>query len=452
MVNRRGFLTALLTPSWVAGASRVGSAELFSPSTSARDGERESNRNSAVRLLGSSNPSFPDENDPAFWDRVRDQFYLPRGEAFFNTGTLGAIPRPVLERVIEEMRTLQATLARWDYTPRTPNWFIGYSPELPVREKLGRLVNAGADEIALTQNATFGMNFAARGLDLKRGDEVITTDQEHPGGVCGWQERAKREGIVWKQVHMPVPANDPDRLVSLFADAITPSTRVLAYPHIISATAVVMPAKRLTALAHEKGCLSIVDGAQAMGQVEVDLKDLGCDAYFSSPHKWLLAPAGNGFFYIRRDRQNLFWTTLASAEWDNHKDGMYRFMQYGTGNRSLLTGLDAALDFHFRLGPERVRRRIRGLADRLRAGLQQIPRVRISSPVNAELAGAVAVYRIEGVPATRLEEELWNRRRLRVRSVGDALGVRQSCQIYNSEAEIDATLEVVRDLARERKT
>ena len=428
MLNRRSFLAALAAPSLLAG--KAGAA-------TGTDLPR-----SAAAL-----PALPDDSDPAFWERVREQFTIPPGEAFFNTGTIGAMPRPVLERVIEDMRTLQATVAHWDYTPRTPNWISGYSPELPLREKLARLVNADPLEIAVTQNATFGMNFVANGLDLKAGDEVVTTDQEHPGGVCGWQMRAKRDGIVWKQVKIPVPANDPDQLVRSFAEAMTSRTRVLAVPHIISATAVVLPVKRLTALAHDHGCLAIIDGAQAVGQVEVDLKAIGCDAYFSSPHKWLLAPAGNGLLYIRRDRQEIFWTTLCSSEWDNQKDGMYRFMQYGTGNRSLLVGLEAALDFHFRLGPERVRKRIRSLADRLRAGLQQIPGVKINSPVHPELAGAVVVYAVEGVPAFDLQEGLWARKRLRPRSVDDPLGVRQSCAIYNNEAEIDATLEIVRALA-----
>jgi len=429
MLNRRSFLAALAAPSLLAGkAGAVAGADL---------------PRSAVAL-----PALPDDSDPAFWERVRDQFYITPGEAFFNTGTIGATPRPVLERIIEDMRTLQGTITRWDYTPRTPNWISGYSPELPLREKFAKLVNAEAMEIAITQNATFGMNFVAHGLDLKVGDEVVTTDQEHPGGVCGWQMRAKRDGIVWKQVKIPVPANDPDHLVRSFAEAITPHTRVLAVPHITSTTAVVLPVKRLTALAHEHGCLAIIDGAQAVGQVEVDLKAIGCDAYFSSPHKWLLAPPGNGLLYIRRDRQEMFWTTLCSSEWDNQKDGMYRFMQYGTGNRSVQAGLDAALDFHFRLGPERVRKRIRSLADRLRAGLQQIPGVKINSPVHPELAGAVVVYAVEGVPALDLQEELWDRKRLRPRSMGEPLGVRQSCAIYNNEAEIDATLEIVRALAR----
>lgn len=435
MLNRRSFLAALTAPSLLARETAARSAALLSvPRTSAADSP-------------SPSPVWPDESDPAFWDRIRDQFYITPGEAFFNTGTLGATPRPVLERVIEDMRTLQATITRWDYTPRTPNWISGYAPELPLREKMGRLVNAAATDLAITQNATFGMNFVAHGLDLKAGDEVVTTDQEHPGGVCGWQMRVKRDGIVWKQVKVPVPANDPDQLVQLFAEALTPRTRVLAVPHIISATAVVLPVKRLAELAHAHNCLTIIDGAQAVGQVEVDLKALDCDAYFSSPHKWLLAPAGNGLFYIRRDRQDQFWTTLCSSEWENRKDGMYRFMQYGTGNPSLLAGLDAALDFHFRIGPERIRTRIRFLADRLRAGLQQIAGVKVSSPVHPALAGGAVVYAVEGIPALDLQEELWARRRLRPRAVGDSLGVRQSCQIYNNEAEIDATLEVVRTLA-----
>jgi len=430
MPDRRNFIASLFAPPLLSAA--VASAEPVPAPQAA------------------SVPPLPEESDPAFWDRIRDQFYITRGEAFFNTGTIGAVPRPVLERMIEEMRTLQATVCRWDYTSQTPNWITGYDPQLPLREKLGKLVNADAAEIALVQNATLGMNFLAHGLDMKSGDEVITTNQEHPGGHCGWSERVKRDGIVWKQVEMPVPANDPDEIVKRFAGQFTPRTRVLAVPHIISPTAVVMPVKRLSALAHAHGCLAIIDGAQAVGQVKVDLRDIGCDAYFSSPHKWLLAPAGNGMLYIRRDKQDWFWTTLCSAEWDNRKDGMYRFMQYGTGNPALLSGLDAAIDFHNRVGPERVRARIRFLADRLRSGLQQIPGAKINSPVHPELAGAMVVYALEGVPATKVEDELWTRARLRPRSMGDPLGIRHSCQIYNSEAEIDTALEILRDLAKKK--
>ena len=426
-MNRRGFLNSLVAPTMLVAGKGTASPQ---PAPQA-----------------SAAPPWPHDSDPEFWERIRDQFYIIPGEAFFNTGTLGATPRPVLERVIEDMRTVQATITRWDYTPNTPDLISGYGPQLPIREKLARLVNAEARDLALTQNATFGASFVADGLGLKAGEEVILTDREHPGAISAWQARAKRSGIVVKQVPIPIPANDPDRLVQLFAGAITPRTRVLAFPHIISACAVVLPAKRLTQLAHEHNCLAVVDGAQAIGQVKIDLADMGCDAYFASPHKWLLAPAGNGIFYIRRDQQAKVWTTLCSFSWDDHDDGMFRFMQYGTGNPSLLAGLDAALDFHFRIGPEKARQRMRLLADRLRHGLQQIPRSQITSPVHPELAGACVVHRVEGIPAAKLEERLWVEKRIRTRSQGDQLGVRQSCQIFNSEIEIDATLEVVRKLA-----
>ncbi len=144
MTNRRGFLYSVFA-SALGGAMSTRAAPAPTP-----------------RGL----PPFPDDNDPEFWDRIRDQFYIPRGEAFFNTGTIGSVPRPVLERVIEDMRTLEATVTRWDYSENTPNWISGYSPELPLRDKLGKLVNVEGKDIALTQNATFGSNFVANGLSL----------------------------------------------------------------------------------------------------------------------------------------------------------------------------------------------------------------------------------------------------------------------------------------------
>jgi isopenicillin-N epimerase len=167
MVNRRTFLNFALAPAVLGTVkgSKADPAPLPTPDTV---------------------PPMPEENDPAFWDRVRDQFYIIPGEAYFNTGTIGATPRPVLERVIEDMRRLEETVTRWDYSANTPNWISGYGPRMPLREKLGRLVNAEGRDIALTQNATMGMNFVAGGIDLKAGDEVILTNREHPGGICGW--------------------------------------------------------------------------------------------------------------------------------------------------------------------------------------------------------------------------------------------------------------------------
>jgi selenocysteine lyase/cysteine desulfurase len=228
---------------------------------------------------------------------------------------------------------------------------------------------------------------------------------------------------------------------------MTPRTKVLAVPHITSGHGIVLPVQKLCALAKSRGVFSVIDGAQAVGQLHVNVRDIGCDAYFTSPHKWLLAPKGNGFLYVRRDVQDRIWPTLASSQWNNHKDGMFRLQQYGTLNQSLLRGLEVAVDFMDRIGRDRIEERVRFLGDYLRRGLGQVPGVVLNSPVNPALAAGITTYGIKGVTGRQLQDELWNRKRIRVRASGTT-GVRQSCHIYNNVAELDATLEVVKSLAR----
>lgn len=430
-MNRRHFFRALVAP---AVLPLAGSTKLAA----------------AAEMAGEHQDQWPAPDDPQYWRWIRQQFLIPPDEAFFNTGTLGACPRQVVEVVTRDLRQLQETLAHWDYKPEHPDWFSGYRPLVELRRKLAQVIHAEAYEIALTQNATMGMNFMAHGLNLQPGDEVLSTNQEHPGGRCGWQMRALRQGIVWRPLEIPIPPPDPETIINLFAEALTPRTRVIAISHITSAFGIVMPVRQICQLARPRGIFTIIDGAQAVGQLHVNVKELGCDAYFSSPHKWLLAPPGNGFLYIRQDRLDQVWTTLCSSEWNNYRDGAYRLMQYGTGNLSLLRGLEAAIDFHLRIGPDRVEKRIVGLANRLREGLQRIKGVTILSPVHPALAGAMVTYRVEGMTGPQLQDELWARRKIRVRSMGNNEGVRQSVHIYNSPEEIDATLEIVRTLTAER--
>jgi len=236
-------------------------------------------------------------------------------------------------------------------------------------------------------------------------------------------------------------------VVKIFADAISPRTKVIAVPHITGKYGIVLPVQKICELGRQRGLFTFVDGAQAVGQLRVDVKAMGCDAYATSPHKWLFAPPGNGLLYIREERAKDVWATLASAQWDNYSDGVFRLMQFGTANLSLLVGLDAALDFHQRIGSERIEKRIIGLADRLRSGLRKINGVNIFSPSHPALAGAMVTYGVNGVTGHQLQDGLWNQKKIRVRAQGDE-GVRQSVHIYNSPEEVDATLEVVRSLAK----
>jgi selenocysteine lyase/cysteine desulfurase len=177
----------------------------------------------------------------------------------------------------------------------------------------------------------------------------------------------------------------------------------------------------------------------------VDVGELGGDAYVGSPHKWLLAPKGTGFRWVRRDVQDRFWTTLASAAWDDREKGAFRFMQYGTGSVPVVDGLLAALRFLDGIGLDAIERWDAALTKRLRDGLARIPAARLSSPADPRFAAAMTTFRVEGMGAKALQDALWARK-VRVRSQGDEKGVRLSAHLYVSPADIDTVLDVVRSL------
>src|SRR5262249_40034447 len=217
------------------------------------------------------------------------------------------------------------------------------------------------------------------GLDLKAGDEVLLTDQEHPGGRCCWEQKAARFGIKVNTVTLPRPPASADDVVGRFADALTPQTRVVAFSHIPSPTGLVLPVKEICRLARQRGVLSTVDGAHAIGQIPLDLHDLGCDFYVTSPHKWLMAPKGTGTLYVRGELHRKLWVNIASADWRNYDRKAYRFSNLGTSNLSVMVGLRAALAFFQAIGPERIYQRIHKLAGRVREKLQAYPQLRLAN-------------------------------------------------------------------------
>lgn len=383
--------------------------------------------------------------DEKFWEQVRQEFSLDPQMAFFNTGTLGAMPRRVFNRVVDHLRLTSEKIAEWDYYGA--DWIGGYQAWSEVREKAARLINCDLKEIALTENATAGMNYIANGLDLQPGDEILGTDQEHPGGESGWKLKAKRCGLIYRQLPLGKPVQSPAEVIDLFTGAIGPKTRVIAIPHLVTGSGAILPVKEICAIAARRGLFTVIDGAQTAGQIKVDVRDLDCDAYYGSFHKWLCAPAGNGFLYLKKEKAPLVWTTLASAQWDNHEDDGFRLSQRGTGNLSLLMGLDEALDFHFELGPEKVYARIKSLGDYLRTRLQEVPGIRIYTPLEPSMAAGITVYNIDGLTGDFIQDELWRRGRMRPRSMGDVFGVRQSTHIYNSFEEIDRTIACLKDIA-----
>jgi selenocysteine lyase/cysteine desulfurase len=385
----------------------------------------------------------PEDDDAKVFAAARKRFLFPTNVTYCNTGTLGAIPRDVMDVYVKGLQQLEQELPDWPYYQADGEPLTGYQPLTEFRAEAGAFINAPAEEIAFTQNATMGMSFVANGLELAAGDEILSTDQEHAGGIGGWRLRAKRHGVVVKELPLAsaIPKG-PEGVVAMFGDAITTKTRVIMFSQITSGRGIRMPTRELCALARDRGVLSVVDGAQAIGQIRVDVKQLGCDVYVASPHKWLLAPKGTGILYIKRDVQPRIWNTLASSGFDDEAAGAFRFMHYGTGSPALVWGLSAALKFITKIGIDRIERWDGMLTKRLRDGLAAMPNTKFTSPNDPRFAAGITTFAVNGRTGRELQDALW-KERIRVRAQGGDAGVRLSAHFYVSPRDIDRVLAVV---------
>jgi selenocysteine lyase/cysteine desulfurase len=378
------------------------------------------------------------------WNVVRDAFLIPDDRIYLNVGTLGPQPRVVVDAVIEHTRRVAMT-----YPPGV-DWEA-------LKNRLGALVRADGAGFVFPRNTTEGMSFVANGIDFRAGDEILTTDHEHIGGLCPWQLASKRHSLVLRQLPLPVPEPVADEIVEIFRRALTPRTRVISVSHVTFTTGLVMPVRELARLCRERDIIFVVDGAHPPGLMPVDLAALQPDFYASSPHKWLLAPQGSGFLWMREDWRTRLWPSLASGGWDDLSLGAHRFNHLGSFDESRLAGLDAALQFHQTLGSERVYARIRQLRRRLAERLQQNPRVRVVSPADdARVAGMVA-FRVEGIEALELQRRLaeidageGRRVRIRTRVIGEYgyNWMRLSPHVYNTNEEIDEAVRLIDSTVR----
>jgi len=273
---------------------------------------------------------------------------------------------------------------------------------------------------------------------LKAGDEVLMTDQEHPGGEQPWNLRAKRYGIVVKKVTLPKPVPNAATVLNLFSEAITPRTRVIFFSHISTVTGVVLPAKELAALARSKGILSAVDGAHVPGMMKLNLHDLGCDLYTSSPHKWLQSPKGSGFLYVREEVIDRMWNTLATEGWDNPKIRAERFQRIGSSNVPVLCGLRASIELANEIGMDRIEKRHRQMADYILQEMVKRGAVSWTSPDPALRCG-IATVNVPPHKMPDLENWMWKEKKIRIRG-GVPTKIRLSTPYYLLRKDVDRYL------------
>src|SRR5512146_368610 len=268
------------------------------------------------------------QDEERYWADLRKQFLIPADEVYLNNGTVGSSPRPVLNAIFDGYNKTEQMAD--DDPEHYPIW--GYEPYNEFRDPLAKFLGADRDEFALLRNATEANCYISQGLDMKAGDEVLMSDQEHPGGEQGWLLRQKRYGIVVKKFEIPKPPKNPAEILNRINDALTPRTRIIFVSHATTVTGVVLPAKEIAALARSKGILSAFDGAHVPGMMRLNIHQIGCDMYTASPHKWLFAPKGSGFLYIRPEVQERVWNTIVTHGWDKPELKAERFMHIGSSN------------------------------------------------------------------------------------------------------------------------
>jgi selenocysteine lyase/cysteine desulfurase len=383
--------------------------------------------------------------DEDFWREVQEGFTLDRTIINLNNG--GVCPSP---RVVHE--AFKRYLDISNQSPVYHMWQVLEPNMESVRRELARDIGADPATIAITRNASESLQTAQLGIDLKPGDEVLTTNQDYGRMLQTWEQRVTRDGIKLTTIPFPVPPTQAD-LVNRFTQAITPATKVIHFCHITNLTGHIFPVKEICDLARRRGILTIVDGAHAYAHFPFKITDFDCDYYGSSLHKWLLAPIGTGLLYVRPDRIEKTWALQpASVSMNNN---IKKFEEIGTHPAANHNAIAEALVFHRGIGIERKAARLRYLKARWAERLTTQSRIQLHTSLDPALSCAIGTVGIAGMKPGDIASKLWADHRIIATpiTVGPAdqpeyAGVRVTPNVYTTLDEVDTFIGAMEKLAR----
>ena len=377
--------------------------------------------------------------DEDFWLGIQQAFTLDRTLINLNNG--GVSPSP---RVVQE--AMRRYLEYSNTAPVYTMWQV-LEPEIEaVRRRLAASFGCDPEEMAITRNASEALEIVQLGLPLERGDEVLTTTQDYPRMLTTWHQRERREGIVVKEISFPVPPPSQDDLADRIERAITPKTKVIHCCHITNLTGQIFPVKRICQLGRARGIEVIVDGAHAYAHFPFTRAELDCDYYGTSLHKWLLAPHGTGFLYVRKAKIERVWPMMAAPPEMNAN--IRKFEEIGTHPAANHNAIAEALTFHEGIGAERKAARLRYLFQRWAKRLEKLPKVKILTPYDPAQSCGLASVAVEGMDVNKLVTYLWDKHRIIVTPIvhKEFSCVRVTPNVYTTTAEIDRFSDVMEEV------
>jgi selenocysteine lyase/cysteine desulfurase len=380
-------------------------------------------------------------SDEGFWGQVQRAFTVDRTLVNLNNG--GVSPSPAFVQ--------DAVKKHQDLSNKAPTYYMWQIQE-PMREgvrkRMAREWGVDPEEVAFVRNASEGLQILQFGMDLQRGDEVLTTTQDYPRMITTFRQRERREGIVLKQVEVPVPSEDPTEVARIFEEAITDRTRMILICHTINLTGQIFPVREISELGRRHGIPVIVDGAHGLAHFDFKLGDLGCDYYATSLHKWLFAPHGTGLLYVKKDKIPSLWPLMAAPE--RMDDNIRKYEEIGTHPAAPYLAIGEALTFHQSLGSQRKEARLRYLRDYWANALLDHDRFRLHTSQRPEFSCGIGNIQLEGIETGALNQWLWQEHKIISVAIKHSQfeGLRVTASVYTLLEELDRFVDAMVHAAR----
>jgi len=426
--SRRNFLT-------LAGKG-LGLAALTVPSIAALLKEVEAASLSVSHLS-------PDQiaQDEDYWSVIQNSFTVTRGIVNLNNGGVSPSPRIVTEALVRYIWQQEDATA---YTM----WQILEPQSETIRTGLAELFGCDREEIAITRNASESLEILLMGLDLKPGDEILTTTQDYGRMLTTLRQRERREGLVLKLVQIPIPPKNLSEITAAFERGITPKTRLILISHQINLTGQITPVKAVCELARAKGIETIVDGAHSFAQFDFKQKDLGCDYFGTSLHKWLYSPKGTGLLYVKRDKIAKLWPLMA-AESAQASD-IRKFEEIGTHSAAPRLAIGESMLFHNAIGGKRKEARLRYLSRYWMNRLKDVPKIGFNTSFDPSQSCAIANVKVEGIEPTAIGNYLFNKHRIFTTPIvhEEFKGIRITPNVYTTLNELDRFCDQMEQIGR----
>jgi selenocysteine lyase/cysteine desulfurase len=379
--------------------------------------------------------------DEDFWVTIQSAFTVTRGIINLNNGGVSPSPRIVTEALVRYIWQQEDATA---YTM----WQILEPQSETIRTGLAELFGCDREEIAITRNASESLETLLLGLDLKSGDEVLTTTQDYGRMLTTIRQRERREGIKLNLIKIPIPPKDVNEITAAFERAITPRTRLIQMAHMVNITGQITPVKAVCEMARARGIETIIDGAHSFAQFDFKQKDLNCDYFGTSLHKWLYAPKGTGMLYVKREKIAKVWPLFAAEE--KQKSDIRKFEEIGTHSAAPRLAIGEAMLFHHGVGAKRKEARLRFLSRYWMDKLKDIPKVRFNTSFDPNQMCAIGNVQIEGLDQGKIGSYLFSKHRIFTTPIvhEEFTGLRITPNLYTTLPELDRFCEVMAAIAR----